>query len=602
MRHKKWLTMFLGTVLGLLLLIALLNLAADPFGVFGDRLLDWYAADMTNNPRVAKIAWLNTRWDDYDSYLIGSSVTSSYSTELLNEYTGGRFYNLTVYGSDIYDTKATLRYLLAQDDVRTVVISLDIMDAVNYHFETDALTGCLDWRVDGSHPMAFYLKYLFANPRYAGAKLRNYADDTYLQQPYNVYVPETGAYDKSVRDAEPIGNLADYLVQNPDFSDGTGLRTLDAEAEFLRSVAEIRTMCKRAGVETYFLFAPMYESVAASVEADALAELWQSLAYITDFWDFSLSAVSADSRYFYDRFHFRNAVGDMAVKRIFGVDDAWIPADFGALVTAENVAEHVKVFYSVPARTVHTAEVPILLYHDVTESGAGDFSISADDFEAHMAALTAAGWTAVSFDDLYAYVHDGTALPDKALVITFDDGYAGVYDYAYPILEKYGLCATVFVIGVSSDRETYKNTGQAISHLTAAQERLLTVSGRVAVENHSFDMHQVPGLDAEPVRPGATPLDGESEASFIAAFRADYALCQELIRAHTGRESRVYAYPHGRHSVLGEVLLRELGARATVTTEEKVNTLVMGLPQSLRALGRLRAETLTSDQLLALLP
>jgi peptidoglycan/xylan/chitin deacetylase (PgdA/CDA1 family) len=600
-RHKKWFFMFLGAALGLILSAALLNLAADPFGVFGDRLMHWYAADMTNNPRTAKIAWLNARWDDYDGYLIGSSVTSSYPAELLNAYTGGSFYNLTVYGSDLYDTREILRYVLANDDPRTVFISLDILNAVDYRFETDPLTGCLDWRVDGSDPAAFYLRFLFANPRYGLAKLWNRWNDSYLQQPYDVYLPETGAYDKSVRDAERIGNPEEYRAANPDFLRSIPPGTLDARADFLRGVREIKAMCADAGVRVHFLFAPMYEDLAESFDPADLADLWTDLAAITDFWDFALSSVSADDRYFYDPYHFRNCVGEMAINRIFGRTDFWIPEDFGVLTTADNAAARAEIFFSEPVRTAHTAAVPILLYHDVTADGAGEFAIAAADFEAQMAALVEAGWTAVSFAELCDYVYRGADLPAKSLAITFDDGYAGVCDYAYPILEKHGLCATVFLIGVSSDRETYKDTGRVLSHLSAEQERTLAASGRFAVENHSFDMHQVAGLDAAPIREGALPLPGETETAFIEAFRADYRRCRDLILSHTGWESRIYAYPHGEYSLLSEVLLRELGARSTVTTEERSNTIVKGLPQSLFALGRFRAEALTADRLVNLL-
>ena len=73
-------------------LLAGFNVAVDPFGVFGDKIFDWYAYDMTQNPRIAKIAYLDEHHGEYDSYIIGSSKTSSYSVEKLNEYTGARFY------------------------------------------------------------------------------------------------------------------------------------------------------------------------------------------------------------------------------------------------------------------------------------------------------------------------------------------------------------------------------------------------------------------------------------------------------------------------------------------------------------------------------
>ena len=77
MSSKKWVLVFLVTVLVLAALLAGLNLAVDPFGAFGDRLLSWFSYDETNNPRVAKFSYLEQHHDEYDSYILGCSSTSS---------------------------------------------------------------------------------------------------------------------------------------------------------------------------------------------------------------------------------------------------------------------------------------------------------------------------------------------------------------------------------------------------------------------------------------------------------------------------------------------------------------------------------------------
>ena len=86
MDSKKWLLSFAGAGLLVALLIVLLNLAVDPFGVFGDRLFGWHSSNATMNPRTAKIAYLKENFDKYDSYLVGSSSTAAYSVEKLNHY------------------------------------------------------------------------------------------------------------------------------------------------------------------------------------------------------------------------------------------------------------------------------------------------------------------------------------------------------------------------------------------------------------------------------------------------------------------------------------------------------------------------------------
>ena len=68
MSSKKWVLVFLVTVFVLAALLAGLNLATDPFGAFGDRLLHWFSYDETNNPRVAKLSYLEQHHGEYDSY------------------------------------------------------------------------------------------------------------------------------------------------------------------------------------------------------------------------------------------------------------------------------------------------------------------------------------------------------------------------------------------------------------------------------------------------------------------------------------------------------------------------------------------------------
>ena len=81
MSAKKWLIMFAVVVVLALLLCIGFNLLVDPFGVFGDRLFHWDSYSQTNNPRVAKIEYLEEHHDEYDSYIIGSSSAASCGTE-----------------------------------------------------------------------------------------------------------------------------------------------------------------------------------------------------------------------------------------------------------------------------------------------------------------------------------------------------------------------------------------------------------------------------------------------------------------------------------------------------------------------------------------
>ena len=83
MSSGQWLRMFLATVLLIGVLIGIFNYCIDPYGVFGDPILQWWSYNETMNPRGAKMSYLKEHHEEYDSYVIGSSDASAYPIEEL---------------------------------------------------------------------------------------------------------------------------------------------------------------------------------------------------------------------------------------------------------------------------------------------------------------------------------------------------------------------------------------------------------------------------------------------------------------------------------------------------------------------------------------
>jgi peptidoglycan/xylan/chitin deacetylase (PgdA/CDA1 family) len=225
--------------------------------------------------------------------------------------------------------------------------------------------------------------------------------------------------------------------------------------------------------------------------------------------------------------------------------------------------------------------------------------VSVKTFAAQMQALTDAGYHTVSFADLQSYVENGTALPENPVVVTFDDGYESNYTLAYPILQQYQMKATIFAIGVSVGKTTYKDTGEAmLPHFSAEEALEMEASGLIEVESHGYDIHEVEGRDTSPIRVGVLQRDDESEEDYVAFLQKD---CQQMAQA-LSTSIGVLAYPYGQYSELSEVVLSQAGIYATVTTEARTNTVVQGLPQSLHQMGRYRVtDDMTAEDLLALL-
>lgn len=101
--------------------------------------------------------------------------------------------------------------------------------------------------------------------------------------------------------------------------------------------------------------------------------------------------------------------------------------------------------------------MPILNYHYLSIAPAGadaireDLSVAPQDFEAQLRYLRDAGFTSISLHDLMFHLTTGLPLPERPIILTFDDGYADNYQFAFPLLREYGYTATFFLITAFQD-------------------------------------------------------------------------------------------------------------------------------------------------------
>lgn len=138
-----------------------------------------------------------------------------------------------------------------------------------------------------------------------------------------------------------------------------------------------------------------------------------------------------------------------------------------------------------------SVRVPILMYHSILRDSArqGKYVISPAVLAADLDALQEKGYTAVTVSDLLAYVQDGADLPEKPVMITFDDGYYNNYIYAYPLLKQRGMKAVVSIIGSQTALFTDNGEENAYwSHLRL--DRLREMQDVFEVQNHSWNLHE----------------------------------------------------------------------------------------------------------------
>ena len=187
--------------------------------------------------------------------------------------------------------------------------------------------------------------------------------------------------------------------------------------------------------------------------------------------------------------------------------------------------------------------VPILMYHYVDETppaagpSSADLTVPTSQFEAEMDYLAVNGYHPVTLEEVYAAVAGTGQLPAKPVAITFDDGGRDNYTVAFPILQKYGLRATFFVItGFVGNRIC----------MTWDQLREMHAAG-MAIESHTVD------------HPDLRTLDAARLAEELAQPRV--VLAKEL-----GEDARILAYPQGRYNGTVIAAAEAAGYRAAVTT------------------------------------
>lgn len=224
-----------------------------------------------------------------------------------------------------------------------------------------------------------------------------------------------------------------------------------------------------------------------------------------------------------------------------------------------------------------TVSVPVVMYHHICESSSrwGDYVISPEQFEDDLRFLSERGYQTVTPAQVLDFVESGTPLPEKCVMITFDDGYESTYVYAFPLLRKYEMTAVISVIGAYTERYSDPDEPRHInySHANWEQLREMTGSGVFTVGNHTMDLHH-DGTNG--TRKGIVIRSGEKEADYLAAIRADLASLNVRTEENLSTAPFVFAYPFGALCKEAKPVLSDLGFTVWLTCAEKVNRITQG--------------------------
>jgi len=125
-----------------------------------------------------------------------------------------------------------------------------------------------------------------------------------------------------------------------------------------------------------------------------------------------------------------------------------------------KVNEVVKLQENNAAQILAKPEVPVLCYHRIADGKKGDYTVSESTFSAHMKMLADSGYHSITPSQLYDYLVYNHELPQKPVMITFDDSRVEHSQIAAPVMEKYGFKGVFFIMTITYNKKNYMTTEQ----------------------------------------------------------------------------------------------------------------------------------------------
>jgi peptidoglycan/xylan/chitin deacetylase (PgdA/CDA1 family) len=206
--------------------------------------------------------------------------------------------------------------------------------------------------------------------------------------------------------------------------------------------------------------------------------------------------------------------------------------------------------------------VPILLYHHIGYSQKDSlYYVAPEEFDKQMALLYAWGYKTISVEQLVQAIQFGAQLPNKPILLTFDDGSETVYTDAFPIMQGYGFTGTVYIVhnfigaGLFMDRDQIRElytAGWEVGSHSVSHQDLTSRPGKQEEEIVKSRQRLEAYLDL-PVRSFAYPFGAyDSDSLYFVKFAGYIAAMGLGDTSLQGKENLFYLY---RQSVTAETTL-----------------------------------------------
>ena len=210
--------------------------------------------------------------------------------------------------------------------------------------------------------------------------------------------------------------------------------------------------------------------------------------------------------------------------------------------------------------------VPVLMYHHVNPHHGDIVTVTPAVFEEQMRYLRESGYKTLTIPELLSYMGGGYCPKERAVVVTFDDGWIDNYIYAFDVLEKYGIRATVFIVTDRTERASEK-TGQVVAPVPNHREsKALIRNGEEEKVVLSWE------LVRKMAESGLAEFYSHTKSHKKCDSLSEGELFEELgeskrvMEERLGRPCPYLCWPYGKYNNRAIGVAKELGYKALFTT------------------------------------
>lgn len=182
-------------------------------------------------------------------------------------------------------------------------------------------------------------------------------------------------------------------------------------------------------------------------------------------------------------------------------------------------------------------QLTVLVYHHIQEPAKSDVSCTPAQFDAQMIAIKEAGFTPLTIPQTRSFL-TGTLAENikKPVLITFDDGYESLYEYALPVSKKYGIPMAVFIVTSRIGQKP-----QFAKYLTADEIKEMNASGFWYFGSHTHNLH------TESIKIYSA-FGGGKVNPMLEELRADLEESSKCLENILGSKPDIIAWPYGKHN------------------------------------------------------